>query len=876
MPSKEFTHVSSYTDRGIGTNKEIAETAPGNLTGSDAHILNQNWQISSNIRDDKVQQSFLVLNRSGQSTPVHEQMNSSTSSLNALEQSLSPGDITRSHSQDEKKTAVKSTINNVGTINGSPADAKQPVELIRVPKESITVVKERTVKALANNNNAQYDSSLKPFDDKPTNSVNLKAARDSAKRVNTPGITDSNKQYNIEKGSSNAFQHIIGSSNRNVVLFLDKDGQIADVKRTAAPDSNSSHQLLDRSVECSNLGQDEKLQKEDADVLDKSQVMSPVRNTGYAASPLLKSVDEKGKTNDANVSINQNVLLNSADGTIYDLSTMDGLQMELKKVKKEKARLEGQLEVMQSELQGTLAERSALQAQSAMLAQKLKVNEIDMTELGKDKNLLEIEVSKLRQDRDRLEQAVLESHRSKEQKDAEIVSLEDDLQLTKTAHEKLQTKAREMKQDVVKRDSIIQEMKQKIAELYVQCQTAEQNKLLVEGELKAQRSELNNLRTSKEWHRSQLDKAQEAKAELRKEITKLKGDLVMQATAAERLKAESTRAKGQLADVQERALRDKEALARHLEAIEADIVENEAAFALVRQERDALLRRLQQLGDSANQNVVESQVSELEDKLRLLDHDLRQAKQQLASTERNQSEVAKRLLLSQEAIMERDKAVFDMEQRCREMEGRLGEMKSAVEEAKNETKRVEEAKMAADQELAAIKEEKQMFDGALNTFRSDMAKVEASFRALKQELATKTQEIEELKAKERTGAAVLEQNNLPQESSVRIVSNGNVPDVLPSSEQDANRIRHEEMQTAALRTELEKTKSEYLQLKCDYNASKDELIKLRAREAELDSQLHHASLEQERLVSQLANYEAVKTSQFLTSVQPDKTVIYVY
>jgi len=53
----------------------------------------------------------------------------------------------------------------------------------------------------------------------------------------------------------------------------------------------------------------------------------------------------------------------------------------------------------------------------------------------------------------------------------------------------------------------------------------------------------------------------------------------------ERLKLESGRLRQQLRESQERALRDKEQLARHLEAIQQDMMEREAAFQEIQRER---------------------------------------------------------------------------------------------------------------------------------------------------------------------------------------------------------------------------------------------------------------------------------------------------
>lgn len=58
-----------------------------------------------------------------------------------------------------------------------------------------------------------------------------------------------------------------------------------------------------------------------------------------------------------------------------------------------------------------------------------------------------------------------------------------------------------------------------------------------------------------------------------------------QGSIVERLKLESARLRQQLRESQERALRDKEQLARHLETIQQDMMEREAAFQEIQRER---------------------------------------------------------------------------------------------------------------------------------------------------------------------------------------------------------------------------------------------------------------------------------------------------
>ena len=59
-----------------------------------------------------------------------------------------------------------------------------------------------------------------------------------------------------------------------------------------------------------------------------------------------------------------------------------------------------------------------------------------------------------------------------------------------------------------------QDLKNKIAELYVQFETTNQTKMLLENEVKSVRSEVKTLSTAKQWYQEQLKLSQNAKNEL--------------------------------------------------------------------------------------------------------------------------------------------------------------------------------------------------------------------------------------------------------------------------------------------------------------------------------------------------------------------------
>ena len=59
-----------------------------------------------------------------------------------------------------------------------------------------------------------------------------------------------------------------------------------------------------------------------------------------------------------------------------------------------------------------------------------------------------------------------------------------------------------------------QDLKNKIAELYVQFETSNQTRILQAKEIESVRAELRSVATAKEWYQQQLQLAQQAKNQL--------------------------------------------------------------------------------------------------------------------------------------------------------------------------------------------------------------------------------------------------------------------------------------------------------------------------------------------------------------------------
>lgn len=420
-------------------------------------------------------------------------------------------------------------------------------------------------------------------------------------------------------------------------------------------------------------------------------------------------------------------------------SESNDLQLRLDQILKEKVKLEGQVEVLEAESSILLRERAELLSKVAALMQELQSREKSRVGLTGDRDALSADLETLRQNRARLEAVIIDAHKLLEDKDQELKVLESDLEEARNVSTKHVDRLKSSLTDVKSRDATIADLKAKITELYVEFQTTNQNRILAENEVGSLQGELKSMAAAKEWYMNQLQSSQKEKTELQAEVTRVKGEMIAQGTSIERLKAEMLRTKRMLADSEQKSLNDKQVLARHLESIEADMMEREAVFAQMQRDR-------QSASDLKSENVDSETVATLQEDLNKAMSDFKRSSGQMAALHQEQAELVKRLALSQESILERDKTIESLERNAVDSDSQKKQLQLEISAFKDEIGGLEHDRTVLQMELKSAKEEKEVFDVSLRSLKGDMSKVEKSFRLMKQELLTKQEELERLKA----------------------------------------------------------------------------------------------------------------------------------
>lgn len=529
--------------------------------------------------------------------------------------------------------------------------------------------------------------------------------------------------------------------------------------------------------------------------------------------------------------------------------------INVNEILREKAQLEGQLEILTSEAQTALQERAELQAQLASL--QLKFMSAQKSDTDVKQNALKADIESLKDSRVYLEHCLADTQKLLEEKIDDVKRLDEELKATMETTDKQHIRIRELKDDLRSRDVTIQALKNKVAELYVEVQVTLQNKMLSDTESRAAKSDLASIVSTKQWYHEQLQNANKVRVELQKEMTTLQAQVSSQGMIVERLKADNNRLHQQLSETRQKAVSEKEMLARQLENIQVDMLERETAFQEIQRER----RIIEETFDSKIQTVEEEKMrlsllmqttTELESQLEKTQSDVKKKQVQIFSLESEQTTMMKNLTLAEGKLTEKDKVIEELEQKLIEVEASLKSFYVELSVKNQEILKLKEEKANVEISLTSALEEKKIFDAALETLRGDLHKVENSFWQMKNELGAKMTELEQVRkeklqvetelkeavenskvqhdaaAEEKSNAAIaMATENLKKIETKNQQLTQEVGELRIQMTELNDRCVHEVHEKEALEKHLGNVQEELNQVKCDFEKekqTKDELI----------------------------------------------------
>uniref|UniRef100_H3BE41 Golgin A3 n=1 Tax=Latimeria chalumnae TaxID=7897 RepID=H3BE41_LATCH len=545
-----------------------------------------------------------------------------------------------------------------------------------------------------------------------------------------------------------------------------------------------------------------------------------------AAEQRVRDPDVNGEVRSRRDSISSSISMESSVAGTHD---------ELLQVLKEKMRLEGQLESLTSEANQALKEKTELQAQLAAVNAQLEAQTEQNQARQEKQSSLSREVTTLRRTCSELERAMVDLQANVEAKSVGLASLNNDLQVAESQYQRLMGKVEEMQRDIVGKDnSQVHELRQQMASVHTQLQQVQLERTTLLSRLKASQLEIVSLQEVRQWYHEQLTLAQGARVRLQSEMANMQAGQMTQAGMMEHLKLENVSLSHQLTQTQQRSIKEKERIATHLQNIEADMLDQEAAFHQIQEAKSMVEEGLQHKLEEFEEE--REQLQRLADSATTLERELEQVKVvlhqrelQLESLQQEQLDLMKQLTLSQEALHTKERSLNELQTRYDELEARLAEVQADAASQEDSLRFLQNEKIVLEVALQTARADKQQLDEGSQRLQEDTEVASEILEQIRQELAVKSSQVE----------------NLQQEN-------------------------------ASLKKQTQKIKEQFLQQKVMVEAyrrdasSKDQLIsELKATKKKLDAELRE--LRQELLTAQgerkLAEVEQARLQQEASRVR---------
>ncbi|KAG9487546.1 hypothetical protein GDO78_007411 [Eleutherodactylus coqui] len=439
----------------------------------------------------------------------------------------------------------------------------------------------------------------------------------------------------------------------------------------------------------------------------------------------------------------------SISSSISMESSIAGTHDELLQVLKEKMRLEGQLESLTTEASQALKEKTELQAQLAAVSTRLQAEVEHSLTSQQKQHSLSSEVLILKKSCTDLEKAMADLQNSLEAKSSSLISLGNDLQVAEEQYQRLMSKVEELQRTILQKDNVVHDLRQQTMSLQYQLQQVQLDRTTLTNKLKASKSEITSLQQTREWYQQQLALAQEARVRLQSEMANIQAGQMNQAGVLEHLKIENVTLSHQLTETQHRTIKEKERIAAQLQTIEADMLDQEAAFHQIQEAKHMVEEDLQKKLDEFEmereqlQKLADSATA-LEQELERLKLSLDQKDLQLETLQQEHLEVLRQLTSTQETLHTKEQSLSDLQVRYDELETRLVELQNDLTSKDDSIQYLQNQKIVLEVALQAAKLEQNDLDQGTKRLEEGTEAAAEILEKLRHDIAVKSGQLEAL------------------------------------------------------------------------------------------------------------------------------------
>uniref|UniRef100_A0A8C3WFN8 Golgin A3 n=1 Tax=Catagonus wagneri TaxID=51154 RepID=A0A8C3WFN8_9CETA len=533
---------------------------------------------------------------------------------------------------------------------------------------------------------------------------------------------------------------------------------------------------------------------------------------------------------------------------------------EMLQVLKEKMRLEGQLEALSLEASQALKEKAELQAQLAALSTRLQAQVEHSHSSQQRQDSLSSEVDTLKQSCWDLEQAMADLQNMLEAKNASLASSNSDLQVAEEQYHRLMAKVEEMQRSMLSKDNTVHDLRQQMTALQSQLRQVQLERTALSSKLQASQAEISSLQSVRQWYQQQLALAQEARVRLQGEMAHIQVGQMTQAGLLEHLKLENVSLSHQLTETQQRSIKEKERIAAQLQGIEADMLDQEAAFVQIQEAKtmveEDLQRRLEEFEDEKEQlQKMVASVATLEQQLEQVKLTLHQRDQQLEALQQEHLDLLKQFTSTQETLQAREQTLGDLRVRCDELQAQLDELQGEAASRDDTIRVLQNEKIVLEVALQAARREE--FDSGSKRLEEGTEETSKTLERLREELAVKSSQVEHLQQEAATlkkQTQKIKEQFLQQKVMVEAYRRDAASKDQLVSELKATKKRLD-VEAKELRQELIKLQGEKRSVEVEHARLQKDVTQARQQVADLEGHLQSAQSERDQMEMNLQSLQ---------------------
>ncbi|KAM9622732.1 golgin subfamily A member 3 isoform 1-T2 [Trichechus inunguis] len=543
-------------------------------------------------------------------------------------------------------------------------------------------------------------------------------------------------------------------------------------------------------------------------------------------------------------------------------SSVTEAQDEMLQVLKEKMRLEGQLEALSLEASQALKEKAELQAQLAALNTRLQAQVEHSHSSQQRQDSLSCEVDTLKQSCWDLERAMTDLQSMLEAKNASLASSNNDLQVAEEQYQRLLAKVEDMQKSMLSKDNTVHDLRQQMGALQSQLQQVQAERTTLTGKLRASQAEIASLQSVRQWYQRQLALAQEARVRLQGEMAHIQVGQMTQAGLLEHLKLENVSLSHQLTETQHRSIKEKERIAIQLQSIEADMLDQEAAFVQIQEAKtmveEDLQRKLEEFeGEKEQLQKMADSAACLEQKLEQVKLTLNQRDQQLEALQEEHLGLMRQLTATQEALQAREQSFGDLQTHHEELQARLEELQGEASASDDTIRFLQNEKIVLEVALQAAGSGKEEFDRGAKRLEEGAEETSEVLEQLRQELAVKSSQVEHLQQETATlkrQTQKVKEQFLQQKVMVEAYRRDATSKDQLISELKATKKRLD-LELRELRQELIKLQGEKKLVGAEHSRLQREVSQVHRQMADLEGHLQSVQKERDDMETQLQSLQ---------------------